>query len=939
MLSSLEVASLISKELNKVCESFDLDYDFNIMAEAGRYDSGYDFNGVLRTVSANPESTVRDNKNTNYVYGVELLCGGVGNCNVEIAQRAVGLVSEKLNGSKYQFLFGTGIITMSEARTKAHNVGIGEDTVIDFEIQINYSENVVTSGDKHWLLDDIEIRFTSESILLEKDGYTKKISEDQYSKTLMTGQTKYYNFEIPFSTQDSLCATLQKDLLLGNFQKQYTLKYYDGVSFTEEAPFLTTVSIFRNANSKSVRPKSSIFNITFADVDDGKGKTKYYFGLCDTPFDNSSNNTRYFEDGGGTTAKEKQIAYWDKKIQNGCVYEEIESPNIDSLDVTQQIYVNNNNYKLFDLVNKNYAVIKVSDPDSTKYYYYFVTNATIGSGNQVIFDLKLDTVQTYFFDPNIRFSDCLINRAHLNRWIDNGDGTVSFDGNQQSKLYFNEFNSDSPKQLMSMYQLTWKYTNNEEIDKWLNENVAYWVYSYVDPTRKYQVFALNGTAGKAEGGIWSSETMGENAESVQNDYGILSCPVYKKSTSKKIWIRYKDKDFIVDSSSMTAFDTGNKVEPGGKPFIYTRKISIMPPFRHAGYAGWSIESKGLIINCENSTDGSINPTISDSYVYGQSRAMITSYGEGSANYKALFGGSIQTDVPLESYPVILDDEFQFSKEELKKNANKKYNPKLLSMDQKLIKLKSFDGSSYDYDLQKLNSNQLTFLYNETLQPEITKYYCRLKAPQGLYVEATNKSYLGLVGSTDTTIAVSQDQYQSFLANNKNFWLQSSFQMMGNLGNDIGRSMVAGSPTGMLGGVISGLGGMMTNFFDKSFMIDNMKEAPDSLKNAGGNILFSSQIKPLTFFLEVHSAIDSILENKNDFNKLFGFSCNVLGDLKKYTNIRKYYNYVAAELNSVQGVLSNNAKADMKQRFQEGIRLWNNDEMRYDLENYERFLDG
>jgi len=68
----------------------------------------------------------------------------------------------------------------------------------------------------------------------------------------------------------------------------------------------------------------------------------------------------------------------------------------------------------------------------------------------------------------------------------------------------------------------------------------------------------------------------------------------------------------------------------------------------------------------------------------------------------------------------------------------------------------------------------SFLFNKV--PEITKYYLRVKTPCGLYLEGTESNYMGLVGSTDKSIAYLNCQYASFLANNKNFWMQSNLKI-------------------------------------------------------------------------------------------------------------------------------------------------------------------
>lgn len=933
MLNIQEVVNIINDKLNEINLKLGFKYKIKVLAEIGMKPKEFDLVGVMTTTSA-PTEPIEESVDINYNYAIEFVVPAIMSSNFNTIQfkKIVGEAVKEFNGKVINFSNGKGILTMSEAVPKQHGIDgdVGMHLNLQVNVSIQYTENNILSGEKHWLLNDSEIKYMSESILIEKDGRINKIQDSDFTQTLITGQTKYYNFEIPYNTQNEVCTTLQRDMLVGDLDKRYKLTYYDGVSFTKENPFSTTVSIFRNANSKSSKPKASFFNITFTDVDDGSANVKYYLALCDSIFDNNSVNTRFFEPTEDKTAQQVQLEYWESKIS--CSYERIEAPNLNSIDITSQVYSNSNNYELFDLVNKNYAILKVENNGvPIKYFYYFVQNASIGSQKQVMFDLKLDTIQTYLFDDKIEFSDCFINRAHINRWIDNGDGTVSFDGEINSPLFLNEEIGDSPKQLQTMHTLKWKYTPKEDLNGWLNKYVAYWVYAFIDLSHDYTLFTESGNKREnANGSYWQSATKDLSGNEVYNQYAIICYPIFKKTypnpPNAKIQLKIltTGKIYECDYTSMNDFKQNNK----DSSYIFSQKISLMPPFRNL--SNYNIDNKTLTINIQGSGDV-INSVINDGTQ--QVRAMYTNID----NF--LFGGVSQSAIPLESESITIDYDFKLNKIEVKGLTNKKFNPKLLNNNNLIIRLKSFENASFDYDLQKINNNTFSFLYSETLQPEITKYYCRLKAPQGLYVEDTNKNFMGIVGSTDTTIAISNDQYQAFLANNKNFWLQSTFQIGGNLVSDIGRSAVAGSTTGIIGGVISGVGNTASSLIDKAMTIDNMKESPDSLKNSGGNMLFSSQIKEISMFVEVHIAIDSVLKNRNDHNVLYGFIYNSIGNIKSYLNIRKYYNYVKAEIDSIRGIeLSNNARLDIKQRFREGIRFWNSDEIQYNLENYEKWLE-
>lgn len=72
--------------------------------------------------------------------------------------------------------------------------------------------------------------------------------------------------------------------------------------------------------------------------------------------------------------------------------------------------------------------------------------------------------------------------------------------------------------------------------------------------------------------------------------------------------------------------------------------------------------------------------------------------------------------------------------------------------------------------------------------------------------------------------------------------------------------------------------------------------------------------------------------------LYGFSVAVVDDISNYTNIRKYHNYVKAQVQAIVGNISNEARSDLRRRFADGIRFWNTDTISYEYENYENWLE-
>ena len=84
----------------------------------------------------------------------------------------------------------------------------------------------------------------------------------------------------------------------------------------------------------------------------------------------------------------------------------------------------------------------------------------------------------------------------------------------------------------------------------------------------------------------------------------------------------------------------------------------------------------------------------------------------------------------------------------------------------------------------------------------------------------------------------------------------------------------------------------------------------------------------------YSALEGDLLTANNFMDLYGFTFSSIAQVRDYVHIRTKHNYIKAQLQSIDGNLSNAAKNDLRQRFADGIRFWNTDIVNYVSENYE-----
>ena len=984
MLDTQDFANWLSDNLNAIGAEQTDKYSFNVIAEVGEVKHGGLINCIVRSLP--PELVpVRGYVEVRYVFAVDFIVPAAKtNYNYLHVSEIVNALVKANQATIVAFGDGTGTITLTTGAPKKYDItyGIGEAVPLSITARVTYTENAVQASGKHWYLDGVAIPFLRESVTLEQDGMQRKVFTEKYTRTILTGHTKYYNFRVPY--ESSFGKLLQQEMLQTP-DLRHTLTYYDGEAFTQENPFTADVVIFRTAVSSAEMPTGSMFDITFTDVYDGIGKAlQYELALIDFPFDMNGEDTRYF------ASQAAQQAYFEQKAAASTApFVEIDAPTLDNLMITRQVYKNSTDgMSQFDYASKNYAILKITTASTTKYFYYFVENCTICSDGQVIVDLKMDTVQTYFFDPSVTFSDCMIERAHLNRFVDAGNGNVKFVSDPASKIFNSEEGLNFPKRMVKRTKLDLQFTGDAEVDAWLNENVAYWVYVFVSPNHGYTVANI-GTKGTTT----TEDTIDDKSKYVDGRImhgdGIagaaycFSYPVY--STTKLISVQTSVKNGndwdIVNIQIRSSGGDGFEELNSGTSYYYVKKISILPPFRitSQGTSSMYVDEDGdLIIPARALTMVSIG----DGYIYtdgnkiarlflSQDAILSSATGYGSpcviatdnsnATYpNGVFGGGNQaaSAQSIKTGAYLLSQNRTYAKSDIAKNQvpDLKYNPKLNGQNFKELIITAADGGSFTYDIQKLVASSVVFEYSEPLIPEITRYYMRAQGGTGLYTEQTDENYMGLVGSSDNSLAFVNDVYDSFIANNKNFFMQSNLKIGANLvggllgaaGQAVSGAIAgaAGGPVGMIAGaVIGGVSGVVSSavsagisFIDRSMTVDNMKNAPDQMKNANGNVILNLFATELGLYVEEYSALYGDLKTANDFMDLYGFTFSAVANVKDYANIRKYHNFIKAQLQSINGNLSNTARTDLRNRFANGIRFWNSDTISYEYENYENWLE-
>ena len=660
----------------------------------------------------------------------------------------------------------------------------------------------------------------------------------------------------------------------------------------------------------------------------------YQIALTNVPFDNSYKNVMRFD-----TRSEQETFFNVSSLFSS------DTPrvnfNVGSLMATNIVFDCAKTDNINELLNKNYCIVKDNSSNAgLDYYYYFITNAKQENENRISLSIELDIFQTYYID--LKFSDCLIERAHLDRWIDNLDGTVSFNGNVDSPLFEREPIKNVGKRLTKRTKLGVYNHNLSTIDNWLKENVLYWLYVYIDPTVSYESMQnwnnetgsikLNTIYHTLKGGYLLGSDIEGNK--IPSNIAVLCVPIYK-STSHVI--KYK----LNNISSNLRYGAIKKLfdENGGNAHVYQIKVSYTPPTTNENW---------INTNNEMHIDSNDNLIIEGT---GTATNYYASIGEfANANVRKNSSGVFLEllnqpyEIKTENYNVNKKLTFNIS-DIIVDNKNSKYNPKLLNSDYYELIISDATEQGFVYDLQKLNKENFNLILTESLTPDQSKIYLRIKTDNNnVYIQDTENNLTGYVNSNDNSIILLSTAFQEMLANNKNFFLQNSI----NRGLDVvkgGISSFGSALTGNFTGAISGAINTGINYardkITEELTVDNLKNAPANITGAKGNAIFNSQYSENGPIVEEWDILPHEKEIINDYMCMYGFSYNKIGNIKNYDNIRKYYNYIKADIEEISSDtlnVSDNVLQKFKRLFAQGVRFWNTDTFSYTKENYEKWFE-
>lgn len=581
--------------------------------------------------------------------------------------------------------------------------------------------------------------------------------------------------------------------------------------------------------------------------------------------------------------------------------------------------------------NENYMVINYDG----NLFYYFITSVSYLSVTQWRLSLELDVITQYVTGlTSTHVSNCLIHRAHVDRWINNGNNTVSFNLSSNSPLIQSEI--DFNMYPTSRNEARIKYSDNSRINEWLNNNIVCWCYIYVDATHAYNWMGTNVLAPYEYASRVAKSTYVIGHSELEEEYGCICVPIYSGAPRMMMVDRPNKICGVIDSASnFRSYNSSTNEQ-----YIYNIKYSLLPPviFDYLTDAITFDEDNWMHINISTKTSPD-DPNkhqgwgVMGTPYYG-SLLDVRSVGE-SATVRFI-DDVMYTDRPgnvfanvgtltatMESVGV--GGEFTFDISRLYGLRDMTLEPKLL-LDCKQIVIRDSSNGEYIYNPLWMGTNVVTPYYDEMLNITNTNYYYRLKS-EGLYDKSEQDNWHGVANTINMSQQIVNDNYANFIANNKNFLLSRAL--------DLVPSMIIGTISGGYGSLLSGVMGSIATKMD----IDNINNKPNSLRNAGntGELLMKVN-NGIKLYVDIERCRDVDRDNYYEYLYRYGYKLEKIDNPFNYIGTRLMFNYIQCDMDYIGISAPVNVENKIKNIFRNGITLWNNHGAIYDYTRENRELN-
>lgn len=643
-----------------------------------------------------------------------------------------------------------------------------------------------------------------------------------------------------------------------------------------------------------------------------------------------------------------------------------------------------------EMLGHNYCIIKDNAAEVTPaYYYYFIKQSEFDAGKQVHLTLELDIYQTYYIDTE--FQDCFITKAHLNRFIKQSNGNLYFDFTPESNLFVREEITGAPKRLINLEECNISYPSTipSVLSTFLRTHVAGWAYVYLKKNESGYKFqhAIDSTR-TPESGFTETSSFGYDFNGGDNDlrgaYNVFAVPIFKTPQSATTQTQWRVK-YAGNDNSITIGVTGISgfISDNGSSDILSIKFSHLPPWNpEYNFSDFTItaDSTGRVLTMEYpDNDQSIIVKNGGFRINGTQAADVFYINSQKLAANCFLFATFDADKIESNGGVAMPFLAGFSANEVKGNRNIKYNPKVYSQD--FSEMVVFMGSSNaSFDFTKLGKNYAQFKYSEGISPDIMRAAISIVHDEndpGVYIEDSEKE-AALSITQDTTMPFAENQLDTYLANNKNFYQQRDISLSyqekvarANFGFGVANSIIGGgfgaagaqlnktafgrglgaakSVVGAGMGIIQSgvnyglsLEGIENQRIQSDLTLDNMRNAPQNSQGVNGNMFTMFNLNKYSIYAGFYQALKRDLAAADDQMFIYGYNYNRIDNVKNVDNIRHYFNYVRANLTTMSTPfgMPDEVHDAFRQLFERGLRMWNvTDQMfKYEKENYENWLD-
>lgn len=707
---------------------------------------------------------------------------------------------------------------------------------------------------------------------------------------------------------------------------------------------------------------------------------RYQIATLNTPFDSTYLDVVRFD-----TRAAQQTYFNVSELFNGAPFINFDPKTLLNTDI---YYVMPDGVPA-EMLGHNYCIIKDNAAEVTPaYYYYFIKQSEFDAGKQVHLTLELDIYQTYYIDTE--FQDCFITKAHLNRFIKKSNGNLYFDFTPESNLFVREEITGAPKRLINLEECDISYPSTipSVLSTFLRTHVAGWAYVYLKKNESGYKFqhALDSTR-TPETGFTETSTFGYDFNGGGNDlrgaYNVFAVPIFKTPQSSTIQTQWRVIHAGAEiGNTIGVTGVSGFIRDNGSSDILSIKFSHLPPWNpEYNFSDFTItvDSTGRVLTMEYPDNDQsiivsnggfrINGTQGEDVFYINSQKI-------AANY-SLFA-SFDADKIERNGGVAMPLLAGFPASEVKGDRNIKYNPKVYSQD--FSEMVVFMGSSNaSFDFTKLGKNYAQFKYSEGISPDVMRAAISIvhnEDDPGVYIEDSEKE-AALSITQDTTMPFAENQLDTYLANNKNFYQQRDINLSYQekvAGTNFGFGLAGNIVSGVFGGigavqaksslfktmlgenaVKAGLGiaqtsinyglsleGIENQRIQSDLTLDNMRNAPQNAQGVNGNMFTMFNLNKYSIYAGFYQALKRDLAAADDQMFIYGYNYNRIDNVKNVDNIRHYFNYVRANLTTMSTPfgMPDEVHDAFRQLFERGLRMWNvTDQMfKYEKENYENWLD-